>query len=269
MTQRATAAAEWREEHRQTIAGASGGPSSSDYGRIFAVERSRVYKSVDLLEDRIGYSLERARLEAAARVLACPFKAAPPNWQHGRVLYALVRQYLGGLVLSEAEFESGINLLDIGTAKGFSALCLRWAADDAGFPNGRVFSTDVIQPSGRVPRNTVAEVGGYRTLPEILQPWPEAARIEFSGTAGIEWLVRRPVLRIHAAFVDGKHDETVVRAEAVLLSKCQRRGDLVLFDDVQIRGVGAAVLGLSSLYDVKWFELGNGTDRTYAIGVRK
>ena len=56
-------------------------------------------------------------VEAAARVLACPLKANPPNWQHGRVLYAGYRAYLAGL-------QRRVLLLDIGTAKGFSAAAM-------------------------------------------------------------------------------------------------------------------------------------------------
>src|SRR3990172_8581667 len=92
-------------------------PPVEAYEAACALERTRRYPLVDDFEARQGFALDRARLEAAARVLACPIKARPPNWQHGRVLYALTRRY-------RLTAEGPLYCLDIGTAKGFSALCL-------------------------------------------------------------------------------------------------------------------------------------------------
>src|SRR3989304_7206134 len=88
-----------------------------------------------------AFALERTRLEAAARVLACPIKAGPPNWQHGRVLYALTRRY-------RLTAEGPLYCLDIGTAKGFSALCLLWAV---GGMRGRGGCRGGVGPGARPP----------------------------------------------------------------------------------------------------------------------
>ena len=181
--------------------------TAETYARIFAVEQSQSYLMVDAFEARMGYAVDRQRLEDAARVLSCPFKAAPPNWQHGRVIYAAVRKYLYGV-------EGPVRCLDIGTAKGFSALCARWAIEDAG-REAESFSVDVLPPGARVRRNTVAEVDGLRTLAEIIQPWPEAQQISFVASTGIDWLAANPG-RVHVAFVDGKHSGPVVRSEGLL-----------------------------------------------------
>lgn len=152
----------------------------SDYDVAFEAELGEVYPVVDALELRHGYGLVRDRLDAAARVLACPVKTNPPNWQHGRVIYAVTRAYLEGAT-------HDVTLVDVGTAKGFSALCLLWAMQDAGC-RGRVISVDVIDPMARVRRNTVAEVDGYRTLAETLAPWPESQAIEFRQQTGVDLL---------------------------------------------------------------------------------
>jgi hypothetical protein len=172
-------------------------PTVADYDRIFEAERLNEYPMVDAFEQRMGFALDRQRLEDAARVLACPLKDNPPNWQHGRVLYALTV----GRGRSVAE---PLNMLDIGTAKSFSALCLLWgrgaAPDGVWVGSGGVTSVDVLDPLARVRRNTVAEVG--------------------------------------------KHEESVVREEGRLLADRQEPGDVVMFDDVQIPGVAKAVAGL-------------------------
>src|SRR5262245_9408863 len=120
-----------------------------EYEAAFRKECDQSYPVVDALEKRYGYAIDRTKLNIAAHVLACPLKKNPPNWQHGRILYALTRHYLQGQI--------DVSLLDVGTAKGFSALCLLWSLRDTDIL-GSVTSVDVIDPLARVKRNTVAEI---------------------------------------------------------------------------------------------------------------
>jgi predicted O-methyltransferase YrrM len=226
------------------------------YESAFATESARPYPSIDAVERAAGYALAPERYLPAARVLACPVKVNPPNWQHGRVIYALTRQYLEGQT-------EPVQLLDIGTAKGYSALCLRWALEDSG-RHGRVTSVDVIDPHARVKRNTIADVGGVKTLSEILAPWPEAQTIDFLHCMGQKWLTEHPV-RVHVAFVDGKHTYEAVTWEAALLAERQQAGDLAIFDDVQIPAVARAIESLSA-YRVEYIDVL--PNRRYAVGRR-
>jgi predicted O-methyltransferase YrrM len=230
------------------------------YESAFTEESRRVYPAVDALERATGFALEPERLLSAAKVLACPVKKNPPNWQHGRVLYAVTRRYLADRT------DSGpVRTLDIGTAKGFSALCVRFACEDAGVEAQSV-SLDVIPPEAVIRRNTVAEVDGLKTLPEILQPWLEAERITFEESTGIEWLLKHSQ-RVHVAFVDGKHSGDVVYREGLLLSARQESGDVVVFDDVHIPDVSQAVDSLAGLYDIERLQILS--NRAYAIARRK
>lgn len=233
-------------------------PTAADYVRVFERERLERYPVIDAIEARTGFAIERDRLEAAARVLACPIKDHPPSWQHGRVLYSVARQYLA----SKREL---VTLLDIGTAKGFSALCLQWALTDSD-ALGAVVSVDVLNPDDRVRRNTVAEVDGLKTLHETLAPWSEATAITFLRSTGLDWLTRHPA-RVHLCFVDGKHSGAIVHQEGQLLGVRQEPGDIVIFDDLQIPGVALAVKELRALYDVEVIKLN--FERTYGIGVRR
>lgn len=231
-----------------------------DYASAFEAEANVDYDVVtDFVDQCGGYVLRRQTMLAAAKILACPIKDNPPNWQHGRVIYARTRQYL-------AEHPTrSVNALDIGTAKGFSALCLLWALIDA--PECEewvVNSVDIIDPSERVRRNTIAEVDGYKTLYDILAPWPESRVISFHKTTGQKWLTKHTD-RIHVAFVDGKHSYDVVSWEVVLLAARQQSGDVAIFDDVQIPGVAKA-LQESRSYDFEYLEVK--PDRIYAIGTR-
>jgi predicted O-methyltransferase YrrM len=229
------------------------------FDRVFREEWGKRYKLIDDLETVVGYHLSEARLLDAARVLACPVKRNPPNWQHGRVLYALARHYL-------AEPCDQVRILDIGTAKGFSALCLAWAIHDSGL-RGTVVSCDVIDPAARVRRNTVAEVDGLRTLAETVRPWRDDLEIvSFVRATGVEVLEANPE-RINFAFVDGKHSGHEVIKEGRLLAKRQQAGDLAVFDDVHLPDVHQAVMGLEGAYKLAHYNLL--PQRAYAIGVRR
>lgn len=260
-------------EHSMSLNYAPQTVTADEYQRIFDLERQNEYPCIDEFEQRMGFAIERERLERIARVLSCPMKAAAPNWQHGRVLYAAARNYAENLRrfsdavkrLRKGELDDKFRTLDIGTAKSFSALCVRLAVEDSGM-ECESFSVDVLPPSARVRRNTVAEVDGLKTLAEILEPFPEAQRIQFVESTGIDWLQNHPE-RIHIAFVDGKHSGSVVRREGVLISQRQQPGDLCIFDDVHIGDVSAAVTSLHNEYKLEYIQ--PLPKRAYAVGIRR
>lgn len=232
------------------------------YLEAFTREADQVYPAMDRIE--IGrIALDGPRLLRAAQVLACPVKVHPPNWQHGRLIYAIAREYLERAVRVQAD---PVLLLDIGTAKGFSALCLAWALTDA-HARGLVVSVDVVDPLARVPRNSVADLDTpLATVPELLRAWPGAERIACVQSTGLVWLARHRE-RVHLAFIDGKHDHETVAAEGRILRDRQLTGDVILFDDLQIPGVATAVRTLAG-YTVSTVSLSPQADRAYAVAVR-
>jgi hypothetical protein len=234
-------------------------PSRQDYAEAFRLESSKDYPEMDRLEQSVGYAVGRERLEAAAQILACPVKANPPNWQHGRMLYAYTRRYL-------ANTSGRVRLLDIGTAKGFSALMLKWALMDSGL-QGSVDSVDVIDPLAKVYRNSVLDTDCENRLADYHLAWPEASEIQFHKMTGVRWL-EQSSNRVHVAFVDGKHNGDVVVEEGRLLAARQQPWDLAIFDDVQLPGIADAVYRLRSLYDMTHIELKQ-ANRKYAVGVRR
>lgn len=236
-------------------------PILEEYVDAYDKERVRGYDVVDELEKFLGYALSPDIYLPRARILACPVKQNPPNWQHGRVIYSVVSNYLRSL-----EQTDPVTILDIGTAKGYSALCLFWALKDSG-KSGQVYSVDVIDPTVRCLRNTVSELDGLKTLAETLAPFPEAGNVIFEQSTGLQWLANHPE-RVHVAFVDGKHTGAVVEAEGELLAVRQQPGDVAIFDDVHLRGIYHAMYALKKLYDMEFVTI-RPNERAYAIGHRK
>jgi len=236
------------------------------YDEAFAKERLVFYPEIVEVERRLGYAIDRFGLEDAARVLACPVKVNPPNWQHGRLIFAAARKYISTLPKGAVPL-----FLDIGTAKGFSALCMQWACEYVDGPvaldDWNIVSLDVIDPGARIRRNTVAEVDKLKTLAEILAPWPETLGIKFIQSTGVDWL-RRTGERVHFAFIDGKHTFDAVDAELRYLSRLQRPGDVAILDDMQIPGVRKALYEARGFYT--WSEVAlKAASRAYALATRK
>lgn len=227
------------------------------YDQIFETELRNSYRSVDAFEKATGFYVPRERLEDAARVLACPYKVNPPHWQHGRVIYSAAR-------VRAACDMPGI-FLDIGTAKGFSACVMTWAIADSGRKH-KVVTVDMMDPYSREKRNSVAELGGYLTLHEFIEPFRDTGVLmEAHGGGSEQWFKKTKDERIAFAFVDGKHTYEAVRAESIAISEMQSMGDVIVFDDLQIAPVRKAVDQLQG-YDGLIIEAG---PRTYCVAVKQ
>jgi hypothetical protein len=223
------------------------------YDAAFQAERLVEYPVMDALEARFGYAVDRQRLEDAARVLACPLKKNPPNWQHGRLVYALGRHYLAG----RTEMQTW---LDIGTAKGFSACCMSWALKDAGMDGG-VLSWDIIDPQSREPRNSVED---GKTVAEFVDPfWAKGVIAGFCHYGRM----RDIGMHIGLAFVDGSHTYEGVKADIETIAPRQQPGDIMLFDDLQVTGVATAIAHCLKGYDIEQIDLL--PKRQYAIAVKR
>lgn len=236
------------------------GFTQQDYVAAFEAEEKRQYRDIDYYEARTGYAVNRMQLLPAAAILACPIKDHEmPLWQHGRVLYSTLRRYL-----ADHQGNTVITCVDIGTAKGFSALCMVWAITESA-SKGEVWSVDVLDPFARIPRNTVAECEGFVTLAQVLVPWPETSLIKFRHQTSAEFFLDWN-RRTHFAFLDGKHSNETVLAELHALRRLQMPGDIVICDDYQMPQVAMAVGEVRRDYE---FEIiAPSEKRKYAIGTR-
>jgi hypothetical protein len=234
-------------------------PTREQYHAAFVTEREQVYPVVTAYEEACGYAADPVAILAAARILACPVKANPPNWQHGRVLYAVARKYLNRATQPQ-------HWIDIGTAKGFSACVMSWALEAAG-AKGIIRSFDVIDPLARVARNSIADTDTLRTVPELTEEHRSpSVEIEWHGEPFHSWADRLPFLgRVHLAFVDGRHSCAAIWADLGLIIDSQEPGDIIIFDDLQIPEVCKAVKELKG-YDIPvlWAK----PSRGYAIAVK-
>lgn len=242
--------------------------TEEQYRAIFEEARSLSFPAIDTLEIDLGFAIQKKWLDETALVLNCPVKVNPPNWQHGRVIYAVLREFLKS---TQALDKQPMVMLDIGTAKAFSACVIAKALKDHGEPWNRVpvHTVDVIKPNERVIRNTIAEVNGLKTLYEISKEFiPEEMAViaHGDGSANLLTDLKSQDVRIPFAFVDGKHARSTVYMEGAMIASMQKADDVVIFDDCQITEVRQAVLDLTKYYQPWFLDIG---PRTYAISRRK
>jgi predicted O-methyltransferase YrrM len=197
-----------------------------EYLRLADEVKARRYPEIDAYEREAGYAVDPAWLHALALHTQITKKKSELCYQHGRVLYAALRQYL-------AEQGGGsVRILETGTARGFSSLCMAKALADAG-AEGTIFTYDVLPHEASILWNCVDDHEGPRTRAELLAPWAELVEryLVFAQGDSVRSLPRLRVPRVNFAFLDGHHTYPYVMREFEWLRPRQRPGDVVVFDD--------------------------------------
>lgn len=209
-----------------------------DYRALFEQARRKQDPAADGIEAETGFAVDRAWLDDLALHTQIVKKKSDLAYPHGRVLYSLLRKYI---VDSGEPF---ITVLETGTARGFSALCMARAIADSGV-QGRVVTLDVLPHLKPIYWNCIDDNDGKKSRAELLAPWSDLARmITFLQGDTLMMLPRVGLDRINFAFLDAQHIKRSVLHEYRMIKSRQQRGDIIYFDDVTpgpFDGVVAAV----------------------------
>ena len=155
-------------------------------------------------------------------------KSSKINIDHGKILYSVLRNYI------ESNKIKKINIFEVGTAKGFSALCMAKALHDHQI-EGNIFSFDVLDHKKKRHWNSITDLENPNGISrnDLLKKWDyliEKYCIFVSGFSHLN-LDKIYVKRINFAFLDGSHYGHDIKFEFSKIAKYQQRGDIVLFDD--------------------------------------
>ena len=224
-------------------------------------------EDVDFLEKKNGYAVNRDWLNSLAFHTQIVVKESELNYAHGRVLYATLRNYLTTL----DQDSKTVNIVETGTARGFSALCMAKALSDAGC-EGSICTVDVLPHYKKMYWNCAADhTKGEQTRHDLLGDWTDLAEryIIFIQGYTKHILPKIALPRINFAFLDGAHTYEDVMFEFNNISKRQKKGDIVVFDDYNEKsfpGIVKAVKYISRgmKYDIELVHNKN-TLRDYAI----
>ncbi len=224
------------------------------------------FPQIDAIERCLGFAIDRQWMNSLALHTQVVIKKSRLNFQHGRLLYAVLRDYL-----SKAK-TSGITIVETGTARGFSSLCMAKALDDAGRA-GTVVTFDILPHDQPIYWNCIDDHEGKKSRRELLRPWQTLCEhIVFVRMDAATGLQRIAFPSVALAFLDASHTLEDVRREYLLLRDRQRAGDIIVFDDVTrelFPGVVEAIEQIENegLYDVQRLPLDD--QRGYAVAIRR
>tara|TARA_B100000780_G_C21100455_1_gene444057 strand:- start:207 stop:1067 length:861 start_codon:yes stop_codon:yes gene_type:complete len=236
-----------------------------------AEENTYSVEAVDCLEKENGYSINRSWLNSLAFHTQIVVKKSELNYAHGRVLYTILRNYLATLKHNSKT----INIVETGTARGFSAMCMAKALHDSSF-EGSICTIDVLPHFKKMFWNCATDhIKGDQTRHDLLSNWSDLAEryIVFIQGFTKHMLPKIAFTRINFAFLDGAHTYEDVLFEFNAISKRQKKGDIIVFDDYNKKdfpGIVKAVnyIGSEMDYSIKFIQNKN-TLRDYAIAKKQ
>lgn len=231
----------------------------------------KTYEDVDAFELQVGFTIGRGWLDNLALHTQVILKDSPICYAHGRVLYGALSRYL-----KEHPPQSPadrVTIIETGTSRGFSALCLAKALHDQKRA-GAILTFDVLPHNTSIYWNCVDDWdSGPLSRAELLRPWRDllADYIVFhQGDTRLE-LPKTQVERVHFAFLDGAHTFDDVMFEFGQVKDRQRSGDMIVYDDYtphQFPGLVSAVDAICNDYGYRRTVLQAHAGRGYVIATK-
>lgn len=239
--------------------------NKNKYHELSKLAALRDNPEVIKFEDSTGYKINVQWLNDLALRTQVVIKKSQLNYAHGKVLYSALREYISkNLDLKR------ILILETGTARGFSSLCMAKALDDSQV-SGSILTFDVLPHKKKMYWNCVTDhEQGSITRQKLLEPWENLVNnyiIFYQGYSKIE-LPKIGLQRINFAFLDGAHTYDDVFSEFQIIKDCQEGGDIIIFDDYNDQlfpGIVKAVDEICNQYGYNKKIINSFDNRSYVI----
>ena len=162
-----------------------------------------------------------------------------------------------------------INIVEIGTAKGFSSLCMAKALDDIKI-KGFIKTIDILPHDVSMYWNSIMDYDGKRSRQQLLNDYEYLINkyIKFLHGESEKILPIIGESRIHFAFIDGEHFYDNVLTDGKNISKKQEQGDIIIFDDYTdslFPGVVKAANEICEEFHYKKTKVFSSDERAYLI----
>ena len=149
---------------------------------------------------------------------------------HGYILYAALDDYL-----KKNPAVDFVNIVETGTARGFSAVCMAKALHD-NKRDGKIYTIDVLPNDETMYWNCVEDFSGPKTRSELLNKWDHLLQyIEFIRGDSKQVLdvihEKYFVPRVHFSFLDAQHTYSYLKHEMDWVKNRQEKGDVIVCDD--------------------------------------
>jgi len=238
------------------------------YRELAKTAAAQIYPEIDEFEIANAFAITPAWLHDLALHTQIVVKKSPLCYAHGRILYSALSRYL-----AENPRLSKINILETGTARGFSSLCMARALSDMS-RHGSIVTFDTLPHQVPIYWNCIDDINGKRSREALLAPWADLVQEYLVFLQGdTRMMLQRVNLgRVHFAFLDGAHTHTDVIFEFRQVAVDQRPGDIVVFDDYtpcQYPGLVKAVDKVCNLYNYAPKKLFAHSGRGYVVAIKQ
>jgi len=235
------------------------------------LHKNAINKENHLLEEferRIGFNIDKKWFNDVSLVTQTCIKNSDLNFNHGRILYSLLSKYIKDIKNNN---EKNILILETGTARGFSSLCMSRAILDQKI-NGKIITIDCIPHEKKMYWNAISDCDGEQTRADLLSRWKdELLNIIFIQGWTLDTINKLGIKRINFAFLDAQHTKKSVLREFKYINNKQEKGDMIFFDDVTpnlFEGVCRAVDEIENNYHYKIERIDFDKNRKYALAVK-
>lgn len=200
--------------------------TKEEYLKIWEDAKSKNYKLIDDFEDKHSEKIDSEWYHELALHTQVVKKKSDILYVHGRLLYTSLKKY----ILKNPA--NNFNILETGTARGFSALCMAKALKDEEV-EAKIITFDVLPHNHKMYWNCIDDLEGKKTRAELLNNYNDLIEryiIFYQGNTKIE-LPKIQTPRIHFAFLDSAHDYYYLMSEFMNIKDKQIKGDIIFFDD--------------------------------------
>lgn len=235
------------------------------YYNLFNEVKDLDYKEVKAFENKSFFRIDKRWLDELALITQVTIKNSNLCYAHGRVIYSCLANYISNK-------NEEINIIETGTSKGFSSLCMAKALSDF-HKKGKINTIDILPKNKKIYWNCISDIKGKKNRFELLEKWKDLNQKYINYYEGFSKKILEKHLkqnRVHFAFLDGSHTYVDVRLEFKFVSERQLKNDIIIVDDydLQYPGLIKAVNELSQTFNYSLELISSESNRTYAICIR-
>lgn len=195
------------------------------YREIFLKAKQLKIQNLENLFKEENILIENDWFDDLAFKTQIVIKKSDINYYHGKLLYFYLSKYLN------KNQQDTITILETGTARGYSSICMSKALNDHKV-NGKIYTIDILPNNTKMYWNCIEDHDGKKTRFELLSQWEkELKNIIFIEGTTKKKLKNIDLKRINFAFLDAAHTFKDVIYEFNFVSKLQKSGDIIFFDD--------------------------------------
>ena len=240
--------------------------TKEEYLIIWENAKKENYPVVDKLEYETGFAINSDWYHELALHTQVVIKKSKICYQHGRIIYSILCNYIN------SNNYKRINILEIGTARGFSVLCMAAALQKMKI-KGEITTIDPLPHHHKMYWNCINDLDKENSRADILSDYNSLTIKYINFIEGISdvILIKSIYSRIHFAFLDGGHEYENIIFEFKYINKYQESGDIIIFDDYNINffpGIVRAVDELCNNYNYSKIIIDVNDQRGYAIATK-